>query len=241
MIDHAIILAGGFGTRIRELFPNVPKPMIPFHGKPFLHWQMNLLADHGFRTFTLCVHYMADHIMAYFRDGADLGLTIHYSVEDRPLGTGGAARLAAYHLQKPVLLINGDTFYELNYREFARQHEVGAIKDKRLVSMALAYVDDVSQYGQVDVTETQQVRSFREKTALAPQAGLINGGAYVIEPAVWTFIPPAQSVSIERDTFPALLADHHVIQGYPSHTRFVDIGTPSGYVLAEKMLQGANK
>ena len=241
MIDHAIILAGGFGTRIRELFPNVPQPMIPFHGKPFLHWQMELLAAHGFRTFTLCVHYMADHIINYFQDGAELGLTIHYSIESKPLGTGGAARLAANHLEKPILLMNGDTFYALNYREFANQHDAGMANDKRLVSMALAYVDNVNQYGQVEITDTQQVLSFREKSVGTAQAGWVNGGAYIIEPEVWSFVSPEQPVSIERDTFPALLAAHRPIKGYTSHTRFVDIGTPSGYALAETILQGASR
>jgi NDP-sugar pyrophosphorylase family protein len=104
------LLAGGLGTRIRSLFPDCPKPMIPFGGKPFLQWQIELLMTQGFDEFVLCVGYLFEQVKEYFGDGSRLGAKIHYSVEQAPLGTGGALRNAASYFHQTIILLNGDTY-----------------------------------------------------------------------------------------------------------------------------------
>jgi NDP-sugar pyrophosphorylase family protein len=124
VLPKVFLLAGGLGKRLRPLVNNVPKPMAPIHGRPFLEYQLHLLSRHGFRHFVLCVGYMATRIIEYFGDGSRRGFRVEYSVEETPMGTGGALRCAAGHIdpEMPFLVINGDTYFDVDLRSIVAGH-----------------------------------------------------------------------------------------------------------------------
>ena len=231
------ILAGGLGTRIRPLFPDKPKAIIPVRGKPFLEHQLQLLMGHGFRHFVFCLGYMAEQIIHYFGDGAKWGVKIEYSVEESPLGTAGALRFAATFFQETSLILNGDTYLEADYRALIAYHEEQAKYNGAIGTLALVKVEDTARYGRVVVDKKGRVIEFQEKAPSLHKAGLINAGVYVFEPYILNYIPYGQSVSLEKETFPALLAAGEKLYGFPVKGTFVDIGTPEGYYALERLLQ----
>jgi mannose-1-phosphate guanylyltransferase len=226
------ILAGGMGTRIRGMFPVLPKSLIPFKGKPFLEHQIALLTGQGFRHFVLCVGYQAAAIIDYFGDGSDFGIEIVYSQEPVPLGTGGALRRAAAHFDQTILVLNGDTYLATDYRAVATTHAEypGAIG-----TIVVSEVEDTARYGQVILDDAQRIIAFQEKTA-AQGRGMVNAGAYVFSPHILDYIPPKENVSLERTIFPALLQAGEPLYGFSIRESFVDFGTPEGYHCLEEIL-----
>lgn len=226
---QAIILAGGFGTRLRTVVSDVPKPMAPIAGTPFLALLLGYLEASGFTDVVLSVGYLHDQIVSYFGDRLG-SLNIRYAIEDKPLGTGGAICRA---LQLgggagEVFVLNGDTFLGLDYRQMLAFHR-GQQAD---ISLALKPVEDTARYGNVCLEEAQVTR-FEEKGSSAP--GLINAGVYllnrsVIESRVWPEV-----FSFERD-FLALAHTGVKLSGYISDTFFIDIGVPEDYQRAQAEL-----
>ncbi len=143
---QAIILAGGFGTRLRSVLADVPKPMAPIHGKPFLAYLMDYLLAQGITEIILSVHYLREQIEEYFQ-GSYRGVPVNYVVEDQPLGTGGAIIKSLQYVDpsRPVFVLNGDTYLELNYQDMFDQHQ----KNSPRMSMALRKISDCSRYGVV--------------------------------------------------------------------------------------------
>ncbi len=234
---RVFILAGGRGTRLRALFPDQPKPMVPVAGKPFLERQLSLLGGQGFHDFVLCVGYRAEQIVDYFGDGARWGIQIDYSREPEPLGTAGALKQAAGYWSGAALVLNGDTYLDTDYQDLVRQHRQqtgrGAIG-----SLGLLRVDDCSRYGQVQLAPDGRIERFIEKQAATAPAGLVNAGAYVLEPSILEIIPAGQAVSIEYATFPALVAEGAGLFGVTLAGTFIDIGTPEGHAALEQRLDG---
>jgi NDP-sugar pyrophosphorylase family protein len=228
-----LILAGGLGTRIRALFPERPKSMIPFNGKPFLEHQMQILADQGFRDFVLCIGHGAEQISDYFGDGSRRGWTVEYSEEVTPLGTGGALRYAEAFFQEAVLILNGDTYFAMDYRALATDH---AGHSDAIATIAVATVEDTARYGQVIVDADRRITAFREKAA-AQGRGRVNAGCYIFEPEVLRYIPAGQKTSLEQQVFPALLAAGEPLYAFGAPGAFVDIGTPEGYHTLKDILQ----
>ncbi len=226
------ILAGGLGTRIRSLFPDRPKSMIPFGGKPFLEQLIVLLSGQGFRQFVLCVGYQAEMIMAHFQDGQRLGVEIAYSQEPAPLGTGGALRYAAPYFDAPVLVLNGDTYLDTDYQAIVAYHKQhpGACG-----TVVVCEVEDAGQSGRVVLDADGRVVAFHEKQAGVGR-GLVNAGVYVFEPHILDYIPAGVQVSLEREVFPALLRAAQPLFGFVVHEAFVDMGTPAGYQRLEAIL-----
>ncbi len=222
---QVFILAGGLGTRIRSLFPDRPKSLIPVHNRPFLEWQIELLIQQGFSHFVLCVSYLADKIIQYFRNGAAWGVDIEYSIEESPLGTAGAIKHAARFFEGTSLVLNGDTYLATDYRVLLAKHRQ---QTDITGSLGLVTVQDTSRYGQVIITSDHHITEFREKSQSLSQTGLINAGVYVLEPRVLDYIPSGRAVSIEQETFPTLAA-RNVLYGFPVAGPFVDMGTPEGY------------
>lgn len=220
-----LILAGGLGTRIRELFPDRPKSMIPFNGKPFLEHQMHMLTQQGFRSFVLCVGHRAEQIKDYFGDGERWGFEIHYSHESSPLGTGGALRYAVDFFKEAVMILNGDTYLAMDYAAMAAAH---AQTGDAIGTIAVSEIEDTAASGQVLLDDTGKISAFREKIA-AQSRGLVNAGAYIFTPEVLEFIPAGQKVSLENSVFPALLKTHTPFYGFRTANSFIDIGTPVGY------------
>jgi mannose-1-phosphate guanylyltransferase len=231
MNHHVFILAGGLGTRIRSLYPDLPKPLIPIHGKPFLEYQIVQLRDQGFQDFVLCVSYRADQIAAHFQDGAALGVRIRYSHEPEPLGTAGALRYATAYWAETCLVMNGDTFIEADFRALMAAHQA---QPDASASVGLVAMPDTSRYGQVVIDQHQHITAFCEKDQSA-SAGWINAGVYVLESRVRDFIPAGRAVSIEREVFPALVENRQLF-GFPLNGAFVDMGTPEGLAEMERLL-----
>src|SRR5258706_2335589 len=195
---RVFILAGGRGTRLQALFPDQPKPMAPVAGRPFLEHQISLLASQGFRDFVLCVGYRAEQINSYFGDGARWGVRIEYSHEAQPLGTAGALRQAAGFWSGAALVLNGDTYLDTRFASLVGQHRRLAARGA-IGSLGLLRVDDCARYGQVRLAPDGRIERFEEKRAAPAQAGLVNAGAYVLEPGVLDAIPAGRAVSIEYD------------------------------------------
>ncbi|MBD9435072.1 nucleotidyltransferase family protein [Pseudoxanthomonas sp. PXM03] len=223
--DEAIVLAGGFGTRLRTLVSEVPKPMAPVAGRPFLEWILRRLEREGMRRVVLATGYMAEKIEQVF--GGRFGdLELVHSVETQPLGTGGAIALAAEHVGDfGVHVINGDTYLDYTLTELealAREH--GSI------GMALARVDDVCRYGAVGL-EGAHVRRFHEKGAMGP--GWINAGCYYLPDETLRALP-AGSFSFESDVL-APRAEAGLVVGMTDTDGFIDIGVPEDYLRSQSL------
>ncbi len=199
MIDTAIILVGGLGTRLRPLTDKTPKPLLPLKGKPIVQHSIENLRKHGIRTIILSVGYGTQQIQDYFKDGTRLGLTIYYSIETEPLGTGGAVRQAAAGLTKPFFLVWGDNLMDIDYQEMYKAY----LRDAPQITMALTPREDVEHFG-VAKLEKNKIITFVEKPLreLAP-SNLINAGAFIIDPKCLEILPEGKS-SIERDCFEKL-------------------------------------
>lgn len=223
-----LILAGGFGTRIRSLFPDCPKPLIPFNGKPFLQWQIELLATQGFRQFVLCIGYLSEQIIEHFGDGSALGVEIKYAIETEPLGTGGALKNAAPYINQGIMLLNGDTYLNTDFQELIARHTVLVKEYSAIGSLSLVSREDTARYGRVIVGDNHQITGFQEKS---PElgAGLVNAGAYIFEPRILDFIPASTKVSLEQDILPTVIAKTSGLFGLPIQGSFIDMGTPKGY------------
>jgi NDP-sugar pyrophosphorylase family protein len=228
---RVFILAGGLGTRIRALFPDLPKPLVPIQGKPFLEWQIELLICQGFSYFVLCVGYKAEQIIQQLGNGDRWGVTIEYSVETTLLGTAGALKHAQRFFQQTAFVVNGDTFFSTNYLALLEQH----YHQKTVGSLGLVTSQDLNRYGQVTLGNANRVKDFSEKAPLQSQTGLVNSGVYVLEPQVLDYIASGRSVSIEREVFPTLATEGNLC-GYPITGEFVDMGTPDGYEMLVKLL-----
>ena len=227
----AVILAGGLGTRLRSVVTSKPKVMAPIGDRSFLELLVRHLRSQGIRRFVFCTGYLADQIESKFGDGKRWDVSIEYSKEETPLGTGGAIKLAHRYLDgKEFLVLNGDSFLEIdlpNLLKFHREH------GDAIATMAVLRVENASRYGTVDVDATSRVTGFAEKAG-KEEPGLINGGIYVFNRAVMQHIPEGPA-SLERDVFPRLL--DRGVYAQEQHGKFIDIGTPADYARAQELLQ----
>ncbi|MFD8937091.1 sugar phosphate nucleotidyltransferase [Streptomyces sp. NPDC059578] len=231
-MTEAILLVGGKGTRLRPLTVNTPKPMVPAAGVPFLTHQLARARAAGINHIVLATSYLAEVFEPYFGDGSALGLRLEYVTEREPLGTGGAIRNAATRLQAgpgdPVAVFNGDILTGLDIRAlFATHAESGAD-----VSLHLTQVPDPRAYGLVPTDPTGRVTAFLEKPQTPQEivTDQINAGAYVFRRSVIDTIPAGRPVSVERETFPGLLASGAHLQGMVDSTYWLDLGTPRAFV-----------
>jgi len=235
---QALILAGGLGTRLREVVHDKPKPMAGIAGKPFIEYQIKLLQRDGIASVIFCVGYLYEQIQNHFGDGKAWGMKFDYSIEAELLGTAGALKLAQKFIRGPFLVLNGDTYLDLDLRELAKFHRQRTERRGGLGTMALTEIADAKNYGSVTVGPADEILSFNEKAANSAPAQLINAGIYLLEPAVLDSIAPARKVSLEKETFPALLNQGHRLFGYATDGYFVDIGTPAGYQGFQQYISG---
>ena len=217
----AMILAGGFGTRLREVVRDVPKPMALIAGKPFLEHQIRWLREQGIEDIVLCVHYMADTIKSYFGNGKKMGVDITYSEEETPLGTAGAIKKTERYHQRDFLVLNGDSFSKIDLKSFLEFHA----SKRGIATMGLFNSPDTSHYGQV-ILNGDNVVDFIEKTKSQP--GLINRGVYVFTPEIFDYMSPEVNSSLEREVFPRL-ANERRLFGCVDDGYFIDIGRPETY------------
>jgi len=224
---EAIILAGGFGTRLREVVPDLPKPMAPVAGKPFLEILLTSLAQKKFTRVVLSLGFMANKIMDHF--GPEyLGMDLIYEVESTPLGTGGAIRAALERcISDHAFVFNGDTYLDL---EVDQLENLWRTNHKAII--VVREVPDTARYGKVDVN-AGRITAFLEKGAAGP--GLINAGCYVLSKSALNSFPLGESFSLENKYFMPNLKNIE-FNGFITRGRFIDIGIPSDYELAQTML-----
>jgi D-glycero-alpha-D-manno-heptose 1-phosphate guanylyltransferase len=228
---EAIILAGGLGTRLRSVVTDLPKPLAPVHGRPFLALVLDQLVDAGFETAILAAGYRHEAIRDCFGDGYR-GLVLRYSVESEPLGTGGAMRLACRQATaRDVFVLNGDTYLELDYAAMLGAH----VRASARFSMAVCHVPDVARYGALDL-DNGIVRAVREKGGSGP--GWINGGTYVLGAALRARLRADGAFSFEHDLLVPEIADIRPL-AFPASGLFIDIGVPDDYLRAQTLFPEA--
>jgi len=230
---QALILVGGLGTRLRPVLDaSVPKPMAAIAGRPFLAYLLGQLRRNAFEQVWLLTGHGGQNVERYFGTGDGWDLTIRYSLEPEPLGTGGALRHVLPRLSgERFLVMNGDSFLGTSLATLDRAHDRAcATSPSVLASLALARVDEGDRFGSVDLAPDGRVTGFREKSsasAASTSAALINAGVYVVERALIESLPPRGPVSLERDVFPPLCDGR--LRGVELAGPFVDIGVPESY------------
>jgi NDP-sugar pyrophosphorylase family protein len=239
---QAVILAGGLGTRLRSLVNDRPKPMASILNRPFLEYQLEFLKKYQVTEVILCVGYLWEKIYEFFRDGKEWDVKIHYAVEETPLGTGGALKNAEKLLNGPFLLLNGDSFFEMNLEELIRFHEIAKLKTESFVgTIALSEVPDRNNYGTVGLGVGHSITAFKEKSTEEKGPGFINAGIYLLEAEILPQIPSGTKLSLEREVFPFLLNEGFNLAGYAAEGYFVDIGTPEGLYQFEEHIKEAER
>lgn len=221
------ILVGGLGTRLQPLLADRPKALAPVAGRPFLCFLLDLLVEAGFSEVVLLTGHRGDQIRDQFGDSYQ-DLHLLYSHEPSPLGTAGALRHALPLLKAPdILVLNGDSFLDLDYQAFLAFHTRGP----RPVSMALARVADTTRFGKVQLETDDRVSAFLEKDA-SGGPGWVNAGIYLLQRSLLLELPVSVPLSLERDLFPARVCSGELF-GMPAGNYFIDIGTPESLLLAE--------
>jgi mannose-1-phosphate guanylyltransferase len=225
----AILLVGGFGTRLMPLTKNTPKPMLTVAGVPVTEHQIAMAKAAGISEIVLATSYLSDVFIPYFGDGSKWGIKIKYAVEKEPLGTGGAIRNAAQLLDsnESVVILNGDVLSSHDLGEQIRQHEANDAD----VTLHLTEVQDARAFGCVPTDSNGRVTAFLEKME-NPVTNQINAGCYVFNPRVVSTIPLNTVVSVERETFPELVASGAKVFGYVENAYWLDIGTPRALLKA---------
>ena len=235
----AVVLVGGFGTRLRPLTNDVPKPMLPVGHEPMIARLIHRLERGGVTDVVLALGFKPEPFVDAFPDGRCGDVRVHYAVEPEPLGTAGAIRFAAdvarddlgLELDGPIVVANGDVMTDLDVGALVADHRAGR-EAGREATLHFTAVDDPSAFGVADLADDGVVRAFVEKPEPGTEpSNLINAGTYVFEPSVLERIPVGQQVSIERDTFPAIVADG-AMGGFATDDYWIDAGVPDLYLAA---------
>lgn len=214
---QAIILAGGFGTRLRSVVEDRPKPMADVNNKPFLNYLLDKLDSEGFNKVVLAVGYMSDYIINYYHNKYK-NLNIEYSLEDEPLGTGGCIKKALEYIDEEyAYVLNGDTYFDIDLRDIAADSSI---------TIACKYMENFSRYGKVEINSNNVITSFNEKQE--NQTGYINGGIYLFKKDVFNSFNLPAKFSLETDFFNKYLNSLD-IKAFKSSDYFMDIGIPEDY------------
>lgn len=234
-IREAIVLAGGLGTRLRSAVPGLPKCMAPVNGKPFIAYVIDYFRAQGIEKFIFSLGYMHEVIEQYLDTqyaypGHEPATAFRYSVEQEPLGTGGAIRLACRLTEeKTVLVLNGDTLFKVNTSQMAAFHHSRGAN----CTLALKPMKDFDRYGVVTLGENGRVSDFKEKR-FYPE-GLINGGVYALNPAGLLTADLPEQFSFEKDWLEQNRGNRN-IYGIVQDEYFIDIGIPADYERAQAEL-----
>lgn len=224
----AVILVGGFGTRLRPLTLGTPKQMLPVVDRPMIERVVAALGDNGVTDAVLSLGYRPDAFLEAYPAGRCAGVTLHYAVEPEPLDTAGAVRFAALDagIDERFIVVNGDVLTDVDVAAVWAFHDKHGAEG----TIALTPVEDPSRYGVVPIDADGRVEAFIEKPpADEAPSNWINAGTYVLEPSVIGRIPDGRKVSIERETFPAMVADG-TLYAVQSDAYWVDAGTPETYL-----------
>jgi len=230
-IREAIVLAGGLGTRLRSVLKDLPKPMAPVGGRPFLEYLLRYLQQNGIEKVILSVGYKWEVIKAYFGDSFE-GIKIVYSVENEPLGTGGAIKKSLFFVNSSdVFILNGDTLFNIDLKEFFAFHK----KKRSVLSIALKAMSQFDRYGNVKIDNNNRIVSFEEKGYY--ESGLINGGIYLLNKDFFMDLDWKDKFSFEKD-FLEKYYKFYEFYGLPFNSYFIDIGVPEDYEKAKRDFEG---
>ena len=226
---QAVILVGGEGTRLRPLTFGTPKPMVPLFGIPFLERTLGRLKDAGVDEVVLAAGYLPAAIADHLGDGSRIDMRVTYVVEESPLGTAGALRNVAEHITGTFFVLNGDVLTSLDLRAMTAFHRAHG----GIATLHAIRVDDPSAFGCIVRDAGGRIERFVEKPPRdeAP-TDEVNAGTYLLERAVLDRIPAGRNVSIERETFPALIASGERLYSYVTGDYWLDVGRPQQYLQA---------
>lgn len=227
-----VILVGGLGTRLREVVRDVPKPLAPIGGRPFLDILLGALDGHPWvGKVVLAIGHMAGQFIKTYEGKKEHSFDILFSVELEPMGTGGAIRLALPLTRTPeVLVLNGDSFVEMDWNAFIEKHRCRGYP----MSLVLRQIDDAGRYGRVVLDDRGRAIRFEEKRPDAG-AGLVNAGVYLFRRDLLEGIPAGRAVSLESELMPEFLKKG--VGGFTTQGKFIDIGLPDSYRVAQRYLE----
>jgi D-glycero-alpha-D-manno-heptose 1-phosphate guanylyltransferase len=227
----AVVLAGGLGTRLRSVVPDLPKPMARVGDRPFLEYLMDYWINQGVSKFVLSVGYKRDSITSHFGSRYK-NIPVAYVIEDEPLGTGGGLVLAAHELSEPFLLLNGDTYFEVSLCELKRFHE----ENDADWTIALFKANEAGRYGGITIDQSNNIRQLN--SAKGQIGELANGGVYFIKPSVLDpkkFIP-GNKYSLEDEVLKSVIDNEKKVIGLQQSGSFLDIGIAKDYLVAQQII-----
>jgi len=225
----AVVMAGGEGSRLRPLTIGRPKPMVPIANKAVMAHILDLLKRHGITEVVVTVQYLADVIQDYFGDGQNLGMRIHYSVEEVPLGTAGSVKNAQQYLDEPFIVISGDALTDFDLSAVIDYHQA----NNALATLTLYRVANPLEYGVVIVDQNGRIRRFLEKPSWGDViSDTVNTGIYVLQPEALDYFEPNQVFDFSKELFPTMLERDDPLFGYIAEGYWCDIGSIPEYVRA---------
>lgn len=229
MCMKGVILAGGKGRRLRPLTCNVPKPMLPLLEKPVLEYNIELLRRHGIREIAITVQYLSNTIREYFGDGSKWGVKLHYFEDSPPLGTAGSIKQAEAFLDEPFVVISGDALTDFPLTEGIVFHQ----QKKRMLTMFVKEVENPLSFGLVVMNKEQEIIRYMEKPSWNEViSNVVNTGIYIMDPSIFSYIPPKTYADFSRHIFP-LLENTNALFGYKAEGYWMDIGTFEQYRQAQ--------
>ena len=230
-IKEAIILAGGLGTRLKSVISDLPKCMAPVSGKPFLHWVISYFQKQGVEKFIFSLGYKHEIIEEYLNKEFTIRqspVAIQLSIEETPLGTGGAIKLACEKAtEQNVTIINGDTFFKINLQQLSSFHQ----EDKADCTLCLKPMQNFDRYGAVELNENNSIKKFSEKKFY--ESGLINGGVYALNVKDFLDKNLSEKFSLEKDYLEKFYTTGKLM-GLIQDEYFIDIGIPEDYERAQE-------
>ncbi len=226
-----VILAGGLGKRLSSVTGGGQKVLVEIEGKPFIEILIDYIASQGGKRFILCTGHGAQAVEDYF-EAKRPDLNVVFSIEQEPLGTGGAIKQAASLVNTAnFLAMNGDCFCVIDYNQLIDTH----LKNYANATLAVTMMDDAREYGTIDLNDRQEIQAFKEKQPMH-QSALINTGTYCFTKDIFKLVTTPAKFSIEYDFFPHLVGKN--FYGFKVENRFIDIGTPDRYAWAQQHLKG---
>jgi NDP-sugar pyrophosphorylase family protein len=234
---QAVVLAGGLGTRLRPITESIPKPMVTVGGVPYLEHQLRFLKQQAITDVVLCTGYLSEQIEQYFGDGSRHGISIHYSREPRPLGTGGALRLARPLIRDEFLVIYGDSYLPIDYH----------LPWMKLISssatgLMVIYKDDTGETGvqnNIAMEDDGCIRRYNKDSVDTQGLQYIEAGVLAFRRELFEMIPADAVLSLEKDVYPLLIQREKLI-GFVTKQRFYDIGTPERLAVLENLFHDHN-
>ena len=229
----AIILAGGLGTRLREVVNDLPKVLAPVNGRPFLDIILSFLNKRDcIRSVIIAVGYMGDKIIKEYSDCSEYNFNILFSEEKELLGTGGAIKKALQYAKTgDILVLNGDSYVDLNLEELIKAHRSNNV----IMTIVVKEVENANKYGRIKLDTKHRLVSFEEKNP-APTKGYINAGIYIFKKELFDGVAENRIISLEKELLPTFLEKG--VYGHISYGKFIDVGVPETYKLAGRYLKG---